>query len=160
VVQLQVLVGIAVAVLCATLGMSVYQHGRAHAVHEAQQLRPVQAKVVGHPYPAGIGGEMAQVSWTDADGKAHLGVAGVPPADRVGDQVEIWLDTTGNVASAPASTQDIVATAVLTGMLAMIGAEVVVICAGAFARSRLSRWDERAWEAEWRVYEPLWTRRR
>jgi hypothetical protein len=159
VVQIEVLTGIAVAVLCALLGVSVYQQGRAHALHHAQQLRPVQAKIIGQPYPAGIGGEMAQVSWTGADGRTHHGTVAVPSADRAGDQTQIWLDSTGNAATAPDSTQNIVGTAVLTGMLAMIGADVVLVCLGAFARSRLDRWDERAWEAEWQVYEPLWTRR-
>ncbi|RAG86800.1 hypothetical protein DN069_04480 [Streptacidiphilus pinicola] len=159
VVQLQVLAALAAAALCALLGMSVYQQGHAHALQQARQLHPVQARIVAQPYGTGAGGEMAQVSWTTTDGRTHQGIAGVPMADQVGDRTQIWLDASGSPASAPASAQDVAGTAVLTGLLTVIGAWSVVVSVGAYARSRLQREDERAWGAEWQVYEPQWSRR-
>ncbi|MEY9875595.1 hypothetical protein ABH931_005099 [Streptacidiphilus sp. MAP12-33] len=158
-VQLQVLAAVAAAALCALIGLSTYQQGHAHAVQQVQRLRPVQAKVLGRPYAAGVGGEVAEIHWTGTDGKAHQGVAGVPASSGVGDNVGIWLDSSGNPAPAPASSQDVIGTAVLTGTLCVLGAWGLVLSAGSVARFRLDRHDETAWDAEWQVYEPLWTRR-
>ncbi|SEL50756.1 Rv1733c family protein [Streptacidiphilus jiangxiensis] len=158
VVELQVLACLAAAALCALLGLSVYQHGQAHSLQQARQLRPVQARLVGAPYASGVGGYLAQVSWTAPGGKARQGVAAVPAADQVGDRTPIWLDASGDPAAAPASSQDNAGTAVLTGLLTLVCAWSVVVAAGAVARTRLDRSDERAWASEWQVYEPLWTR--
>nr|WP_037603617.1 hypothetical protein [Streptacidiphilus rugosus] len=159
-VELQVLAVVAAAVLCALLGMSAYQQGRAHALEQAQHLRPVQARIVGQPYAVGVGGEMAKVSWSAADGRTVQGSATVPSSGQVGDQARIWLDAGGNPTTGPATTENTVSTAILTGTLALIGAGVVIASAGAFVRLRLNHMDETAWTREWQVYEPLWSRRR
>ncbi|WP_042424221.1 Rv1733c family protein [Streptacidiphilus anmyonensis] len=158
--KIQVLGLAATTVLCALLGMSFYQQGRADAQQEAQSMRPAQAHVVGRPYPSGVGGDLAQVSWTAPDGSTRQGVAGVPTADHAGDQVQIWLDGSGNVSTGPTSTANVVGTAAISALLVMVGADAVLISAGAVARSRLNRLDQEAWEKEWLLYEPLWSRRR
>lgn len=160
VAELEVLALVAAAVLCVLLGMSVYQQGQAHSLAQARQLRPVQAKLVSAPYASGVGGDLAQVSWHASNGVVRQDVVSVPSADRPGDQVRVWLDAKGDVASAPASARDNAATGVLTGFFTLMGAGVVIVLTGAFARSRLDRRDEEAWQAEWQVYEPLWSRRR
>lgn len=158
-VEVQVVALVAAAVLCVMLGFSLYQQGRAHAVQVQRSLRPVQARVVDPPYPSGVGGDLAQVSWTGTDGSTHQGVAGVSSADHVGDQVRIWLDPAGNVSSGPITTANIVGTAALSALLVMVGADAVLLSAGAVARSRLNRRDQEAWEREWMLYEPIWSRR-
>jgi hypothetical protein len=157
--EIQLLALVAAAALCALLGLSLYQQGRAHALQVDASMRPVQARVVGQPYPSGVGGDLAQVSWAAPDGSARQGIAGVPDTDHVGDQVRIWLDPAGNVSTGPVTTANIVGTAVLSALLAMIGADAIVLGAGSVARSRLNRVDQEAWEKEWTVYEPLWSRR-
>jgi hypothetical protein len=55
---------------------------------------------------------------------------------------------------------DSAATAALVSSLSLIGVASVVVAGGALARARLDRADQAAWDAEWEVYEPLWSRRR
>ncbi len=159
-VEIQALGLVAVAVLCALLGLGFYQQGRADALRVAQSLHLAQARVTGRPYPSGVGGDLAQVSWTAPDGSTHQGVAGVPASDHTGDQVQIWLDGSGNVSVGPTTTANVVGTAVISALLVMVGADAVLLCAGAVARSRFNRMDQEAWAREWLVYEPLWSRRR
>ncbi|RAG87305.1 hypothetical protein DN069_01900 [Streptacidiphilus pinicola] len=157
--EIQVLALVASAVLCALLGLSVYQHARAHALQVERGLRPTQARVLQPPYSSGSSGEQAQVSWTAPDGSSRQGIAGVSGTVQVGSRVQIWIDGNGNAATGPATTSNIVGTAILTGLLVMIGADVALVSAGAMARSRLNRRDETAWDKEWLVYEPVWSRR-
>jgi hypothetical protein len=160
-VELQALAVVAAAVLGVLLGMSVYQQGRAHVLQQEQRLHSVQARVVGEPYSGGTGsGEVANVSWTGVDGRTRQETATVPFGTSRGDRVAVWFDAAGKAAAAPASPQETVSTAVLTGGLSAIGVSLVVVLLGAYARIRLDRHDEEAWEAEWQVYEPLWARRR
>ncbi|WP_161789801.1 Rv1733c family protein [Streptacidiphilus neutrinimicus] len=156
--EVQALALVAVTVLCALLGLSLFQQGRTHAQQVERGLRPVQARVVGQPYPAGVGGDMAQVSWTAADGTTHQGSVEVAASERVGGHVRIWLDPAGNLSTGPATTANLVSTAALSALLVMVGADAVLLGAGAIARSRLDRRDQEAWEKEWRVYEPRWSR--
>ncbi|WP_052441227.1 Rv1733c family protein [Streptacidiphilus anmyonensis] len=156
--EIQVLALVTATVLCALLGVSLYQQGRTHAQQVARGLRPVQARVIGQPYPAGVGADMAPVSWTAANGSTHQDSVEVPPAERVGDRVRIWLDPTGNVSTGPATTANLVGTAVLSALLVMVGVEAVLLVTGAVARSRLNRRDQEVWAKEWLEYEPRWSR--
>ncbi|WP_370071980.1 hypothetical protein [Streptacidiphilus sp. MAP5-3] len=159
-VKFQFLAVLAAAVLGTLIGMSVYQQGRAHTLDQARHLHPVQARIVGQPYMTGVGGEVAEVSWTAADGKVQRSVVSVPAAVGPADQVRVWLDASGSPAAAPTSALNTGGTAALVGVLAMLGGDIVLVSAGSLVRWRLNRRDEEAWEAEWQVFEPLWSRRR
>ncbi|MBF9067028.1 Rv1733c family protein [Streptacidiphilus fuscans] len=158
--ELRILGVLAALAVGALVGMSVYQQGRAHALEQARNLRPVQARIVSRPSPTGDGGDVAQVTWTASDGTVQQAVTGVPAADGVGDHVGIWLDASGQPVAAPTSVVNIAGTAVLVGLLVTVGAGVVVESAGALARWHLDRRDEETWETEWQVVEPVWSRRR
>jgi hypothetical protein len=158
VLEVEALALVAAAVLCALLGFSVDQRGQAHALQQVRQQHPVQATLVTPPYPAGVGGDVAKVSWTASSGTPAQTTLSVSSSDQVGDHIQVWLDTHGKSVAAPATTADSVATGVLTGILALLGAGMVIVSAAGFARSRLDRRDEAAWDAEWQIYEPLWTR--
>ncbi|EST39738.1 hypothetical protein N566_00370 [Streptomycetaceae bacterium MP113-05] len=112
--------------------------------------------------PAADGADMAGragVRWTDADGERHTGSAPVRATQEKGDTIRIWTDGSGRMTGPPRFTS--AETAAWVAALMSAGA---VAAAGIGARYGLRRLADRhryrAWEEEWRIVEPTWSRRR
>ncbi|MDF6022464.1 hypothetical protein [Streptomyces sp. JH34] len=99
------------------------------------------------------------VRWTGTGGAAVTADAQVVPGAKRGERVDVWLDRTGRVTSAPSDGQDVYAAALVGGL----GSAAVAVGAGAVAgigiRIVCNRRRAAGWEAEWSRVEPEWSRR-
>lgn len=100
-----------------------------------------------------------QAKWTAPNGTVHVGEVPAASGTKAGATVRVWVDSAGNVTTAPlTSTQmvDRVIAAVVFApiVLGIVLLGVAAIVRRAFARRRLIRW-----EAAWEAIEPQWTHR-
>lgn len=98
--------------------------------------------------------------WTPPAGHAREGTIQVPAGTPAGSRVRIWVDGSGRWAGLPLTGHIVamrVAVAVVTATILLATALAGV---ASFARWWLGRRRLAAWEADWLVVEPQWTRRR
>lgn len=92
----------------------------------------------------------ATASWSTRDGVNHEGRIPVPSDAKAGDEVAIWIDSTGTRVNAPMTASQAVATAVLAAVTVWL---VVLATLGGiylYRRARLVRARYTEWEHEWR----------
>lgn len=99
------------------------------------------------------------VRWVTASGGEATGEVPVAPGTERGQRTKLWLDSQGNVTSAPLEYSDVWAEALLVGG----SSAAVTFGAGALAgiavRMGCNRRRATIWESEWRRVEPEWSRR-
>ncbi|MGH3283915.1 MAG: Rv1733c family protein [Streptosporangiaceae bacterium] len=79
---------------------------------------------------------------------------------RKGSTVRIWIDASGAVTAPPSDHRDIAGDVSVAVMATCLVSWLVLLASGALVRRALDRRRLRAWEAEWRAAEPLWSGRR
>lgn len=96
----------------------------------------------------------APATWTDRDGRPTGGQIQVPVSARAGDQVTIWLNSTGAVVARPMSASTAAALTVMAAVGVWVGLGMVLTGIWWIARRRLDRrrWDQ--WERAWSTFEP------
>lgn len=151
---LKLAVAVAVAasvVLAVQLGEAGYRDGqRSVADHHAryQQVPAVlQADVpTAAPGPAP---RMVPASWTGPDGHAHTGSIPAGVGAKAGQQVTISTDAHGGYVAPPPAGDEIVLTAIATGMGVLLGTVAVTALAAGLAWRALEASRARRWDAEW-----------
>jgi hypothetical protein len=98
--------------------------------------------------------------WTAPDGTRHTGDIPTPPAAQADGTVTVWVDAAGRLTEPPLRPSQVQGQTVLAGLLAVIAVGIILVCAGQLAHGVLGRRRMAAWDAEWRVTGPRWTRRR
>jgi hypothetical protein len=92
----------------------------------------------------------AQSRW-HVNGVEHLGPVDSAHEAKVGDQLDIWVDGSGNLVAAPTPTWHASVTAMFAGagawLIAMTGVAGLLL----FVRSRLTHRRYRGWEREWQA---------
>jgi len=109
--------------------------------------------------PAAMG-DSVPARWTAPDGVRRTGTVSVPPGARAGSTVMIWVDTSGRVTGLPLERSQARGQAVLAAALAVAAAGAVALCLGLLAHAALDRRRLAAWELDWQLTEPRWTRQR
>ncbi|MFD9127272.1 hypothetical protein [Kitasatospora sp. NPDC059571] len=165
------LVGVWLVMVLASVGavaaaVLVFRSSQAGAVRAAARLHQVSAVVRSTPQQADFsasgasaGGYRATATWTFPPGHTVTDQAPVPSTAVPGSTVPVWVDGTGQPATAPRSTADMVATA---GFIALGGwSAAALTCSVVYGvrRSRLEHRAEDAWQADWELVEPGWTGR-
>lgn len=102
---------------------------------------------------------LALVTWKAPDGRVRTGRAPVEAGRREGARVPVWLDERGVPHRPPPDRTEVLLESGLAGGAAAVGA-----CAAAgtgcwLVRRRLDTARERAWEREWALVGPWWSRR-
>jgi hypothetical protein len=97
--------------------------------------------------------------WTGRDGVVHTGTVYADNGTRAGTTIGIWIDDRG-VVSGPPGRRDPRADATVAALLTVCG-----VAAGCAGLRRIIRWvldrrRMRAWQLEWMVTGPGWSRRR
>lgn len=135
----------------------------AHAETASRYLVPAtlltNAQQTRH-YPAtGSGYSWASARWTGRNGSHRLGEVQAQAGARKGSVVRIWTGRDGRLVPPPLTHAQIVSRMVTVGLLAplMLGL-LLLIMAGVVHRA-LDRRRMAAWEADWNLVEPQWTRR-
>lgn len=100
----------------------------------------------------------AMARWIAPDGTAHTGAVDVRAARHAGDAVPVWIDDHGQLAFPPARRDP----RTDAGVAAALSICAVALCLAGVRRIvgwQLGRRRLRAWEAQWAVVEPDWSRR-
>jgi len=100
----------------------------------------------------------ARARWTAPDGTRRSGTVSTPPGAKAGTTVRVWVDPAGRPTGPPFAGSPM-AEAVLAAVIAPMALGSVLLCAGAAAHGVLGRRRLAAWDADWEVTEPQWTRR-
>jgi hypothetical protein len=156
-----VIASVMTVVLSALAALGCYRAQQATVRHEARLVHEVQGVALSDAAPPASpksGVYTAEVRWVDATGTAHRARAAVPPSTDAGGRVRLWLDSAGHVTTA--LVDDSVGNSVALGGLTFLSLDSAVAAGAVIGRLRLRRVDERSWEQEWNLVEPVWTHRR
>lgn len=99
-------------------------------------------------------------NWTAPDGRQRTGPIQVPASTRKGSSERIWVDGNGEVAAPPlpiTAIAQLTDRAAVTAIMALI---CLFLIAGSVIRYVINRRHLAAWDAEWAVTGPRWSRRR
>ena len=103
----------------------------------------------------------APAKWTAPDGTRHTGTIPVPPGTKAGHAVMVWVDAAGQYTDhPPLQVSQVQAQVVLAVMFTPLAVGVIVLCAGLLAHVLLGRRRLAAWDTDWQVTEPHWTKGR
>jgi hypothetical protein len=99
--------------------------------------------------------------WTAPDGTQHAGTVLAPPGTRAGRTVMVWVDAGGRLTGhPPLQPAQVRGQAVLTTMFTPLAVGFILLCTGLLAHAALGRRRLAAWDADWQVTEPHWTKGR
>jgi hypothetical protein len=123
---------------------------------------PLAATVTAQPaFRAGARAAATELSWRRVPAVLLAsGTLSVPPGERAGSTVMIWVDTSGRVTGLPLERSQVRSQAVLAAVFAVAAAGAVALCLGLLAHAALDRRRLAAWELDWQLTEPRWTRQR
>ena len=154
------LAGAPVAAVTAAHLAAVLGTRTAHAQRSWHQLPAVLlADVPDSGY--GRSGPVAGARWAAPGGGARTGTVSASPGSRAGSTVLVWVDASGNLATAPPlRPAQVNEQTVLAAAAAVVALGYLLPCAGLLACGLLGRRRLAAWDADWRATEPQWTRRR
>ncbi len=103
----------------------------------------------------------AQASWTAPDGTRHTGAIPAAPGTRAGHVVMVWVDAAGRLTGhPPLQLPQVRSQAALATALTPLAVGFILLCAGLLAHAVLGRRRLAAWDADWQVTEPQWTKSR
>lgn len=162
----------ALALICASSigiaqGWAAFDHERSVVAEEQANRHLVRATVLrdaaaSSPWADESGRSQrvpVPVRWVTATGGEGTGRVLVAPGTERGKRTELWLDSRGDITSAPHGYRDVWAEALLEGG----SSAAVTIGAGALAgfgvRVVCNRRRATGWESEWSRVEPEWSRR-
>jgi hypothetical protein len=99
--------------------------------------------------------------WTAPDGTRRTGTILAAPGTTAGRTVMIWVNVAGRLTGDPPLQQSQVrGQAVLSAVLTPLAVGFILLCAGLLAHVVLGRRRLAAWDTDWQVTEPQWTRGR
>jgi len=102
----------------------------------------------------------AQARWTAPDGTRHSGTVLAPPGTRAGHVVMVWVDMAGRpTGDRPLQLSQVRNAAELAAVLAPLALGLILLGAGFSVHLMLGRRRLAAWDADWQVTEPHWTKR-
>lgn len=147
----------------AAVGTGVHDALDASAARQRASLSETQARTLESTermFPSSPGDMLsrARVSYVDQQGMQREGTASVVIGTKAGVEVTIWLDRSGNIATAPRSSSDSAAYGVTVGFLTVLGSWLLVWGLFTLARIPLDRRRLRDLDAEWYAVAPRWLR--
>jgi hypothetical protein len=101
----------------------------------------------------------ARVSWT-ADGRVRTARVSVTPGAGRHGTITVWVNGQGRLTGTPAAYPNLRAEVAVFAVSAVLGLACALSVAWAGARRLLDQRRMAAWEAEWRLIGPQWSRRR
>ena len=102
----------------------------------------------------------ARARWTTPDGRSHAGQVPVPAGSAKGQSFRIWTDAAGDVASAPLTRAQAADQGTFAAIMAVLVTLASCVTAAGITRFVVNRRRIAAWEADWTVTAPMWTRQR
>jgi hypothetical protein len=158
--------GMIVLIGAVTIGVGVYtqsmDRSRAHPADRLQATAVLLVDASDRVADQGSAAPFARVParWTDSVGRQHEDEVLARSHSRAGDQVSIWLDRDGDLASPPGSPLSAALDGLVIGIV-MLGLGCILIAAVWIGLRRIIfQHNIRAWEREWARVGPGWTSQR
>ncbi|MFB4194206.1 Rv1733c family protein [Streptomyces carpaticus] len=101
----------------------------------------------------------ATVRWQEPDGTERTQTVPLERGGEPGDEVTVWLDSSGAPTEAPPGPVARAVQSSASGLLAAAGVGAALLLARHLARERFERGHDRSWGREWMEVEPRWARR-
>jgi hypothetical protein len=98
--------------------------------------------------------------WTTPNGRSHAGQIPVPVGSAKGQVFRIWTDAAGDVTGAPLTQAQAADQGTFAAIMAVVVTLVSCVTAAGLTRFLVNRRRIAAWEADWAVTAPMWTRQR
>lgn len=127
-----------------------------------REAKPVSKTFAASMAGAGVSGPTSvnvPARWRGPDGRPHLGTVKVDHHVPAGQAVPIWLDGGGRVTTAPLTGSQANGRSVSAGSAAAVISVVAIGGAYLLFRRWLDRMSATAWELQWAVLAPQWTRK-
>jgi hypothetical protein len=125
------------------------------AWHQVRAVLLTSVPALGYGYQATV-----RAMWTAPGGTRRTGPVPAPPVAQAGATVEVWVDAAGRLTGPPLQSSQVRGQAVLAAAFAPVVIGLAVLCVGQLAHSVLGRRRLAAWDADWQITGPRWTRRR
>ena len=103
------------------------------------------------------GTSSVQARWSGANGLDQTGEIQAATGLTTGTKVQIWLDRSGVVTTAPVSSTTAAVQAIIVATVCWVGLGVLLAAIFWIVRGRLNRARFADWESEWRQIGPQWT---
>src|SRR5262249_22583594 len=153
--------------LAATIARGSYQRELAEATALAAQRTAVTAVLItkAEPRPAGLSGGGVTTETTPLARRPlphrqqRSGALRVDAEPRAGDRVPIWIDQHGNPTDPPKTHGDLIASAVVIGIVLVAGGWALLGLLWWIVCRVLGRINTTWWELRWARTGPGWTRR-
>jgi hypothetical protein len=168
-VEAIVAVGLVVAFLAGAplaaiaAGHAVYSAGSRTAHVQQATWRQVPAVLTATAPPAGFRQDQVTVParWTAPDGTRHTGTVPALPGTKAGHTVMVWVDRAGQLTGQPPlQLSQVRGQAALAAMVTPLAVGLVLLCLGLLVHVVLGRRRMAAWDTDWQVTEPHWTKGR
>jgi len=99
--------------------------------------------------------------WTAPDGTRHTGTVLAPAGTRAGHAVTVWVDAAGRLTGQPPlQLSQVRGQAVLATMFTPLAVGFILLGAGLLVHAVLGRRRLAAWDTDWQITEPQWTKGR
>jgi hypothetical protein len=102
----------------------------------------------------------ATARWTTPTGTTRTGDIQVPAASFKGEAFKIWTDAVGDVTSPPATEEQAAGQGTFAAIMAVVLTLMTCYSAAGITRVIMNRRRMAAWDADWSVTAPMWTRQR
>jgi len=145
------------------VGHAVYSTGSRAAQAQQATWRQVPAVLLASAPSPGLRQYLVtvQARWTAPDGARHADAVLAAPGTRAGRAVMVWVDAAGRLTGCPPLQQaQVRGQAVLAAMLTPLAAGFVLLSAGLLVHAMLGRRRLAAWDADWQITGPQWTKGR
>jgi hypothetical protein len=133
------------------------EHAQEAAKHQvkAELMQPAGGSTITDSYGTQVA---AQARWTSVTGVVHTGEVMAPAGSAKGTTLTIWTDASGALTSPPPQPGQASAQADETAVGAVAGIGVLYLGEAAVVRLVLHRRRMAAWDADWTLTEPAWSR--
>lgn len=97
--------------------------------------------------------------WNGQDGRSHIGTVNATDGARSGDQLSIWIDSSGELIAPPISTGTAAVLMVVATAAAWLACGALLIGLWSVIRWRLNKRRFLDWDTQWETIEPVWSGR-
>jgi hypothetical protein len=132
------------------LAAQTYRHGLQAERQQAANHR-IDARVTETRSQdgAGLRHTYAELSWTSPDGRAHTAVIPADKSVKPGMSHPIWVDGAGDLARAPTTRTDTIATTAVTGAMAVAAVGLPLLFVYLVTRRHYDRRRQALWDESW-----------